>query len=106
MSSKNIDFTKDNINSQIGNSFVRKNKFMLIITIGFFLVTGYITFFHHDYWFEYDGIYYLNQGNEILKGNGENVRLIGATIGGPVIYSSVNSIIDDGFLTLKLFALF
>ena len=106
MSSKNIDFTKDNINSQIGNSFVRKNKFMLIITLGFFLVTGYITFFHHDYWFEYDGIYYLNQGNEILKGDGENVRLIGATIGGPVIYSSVNSIIDDGFLTLKLFALF
>jgi hypothetical protein len=67
---------------------------------------SYITFFHHDYWFEYDGIYYLHQGEEVLKGNGENTKLIGATIVGPIIYASVNSVIEDGFLTLKLFALF
>lgn len=86
--------------------FIRNNKYPLIVTLGFFLMTSYITFFHHDYWFEYDGIYYLHQGEEALKGNGENGRLIGSTIVGPIIYAVTNYIIKDGFLTLKLFALF
>ncbi len=108
MSFKNSKSSKNYIHDfkKSEQNFVVKNKYAIIITIGFFLITGYITFFHHDYWFEYDGIYYLHQGEEILKGNGDNVRLIGATVTGPVIYSIVDSVINDGFLTLKLFALF
>jgi hypothetical protein len=105
LSSNNIKLSKDESNFSKINNFCLENKYGIIITIGFLMVVGYISFFHHNYWFEYDGIYYLHQGEEVFRGNGENTRLYGATITGPVIYHSVNLILNDGFLTLKLFAL-
>jgi hypothetical protein len=106
LSSNNIKLSKNELIFSKINNFILENKYGIIITIGFLMVVGYISFFHHNYWFEYDGIYYLHQGEEVFRGNGENTRLYGSTITGPVIYHSVNSILNDGFLTLKLFALF
>ncbi|MGI0010798.1 MAG: glycosyltransferase family 39 protein [Nitrosopumilaceae archaeon] len=85
--------------------FIKSNKYPLLITLGFFLVLYYVAFFHHLYWTEVDGIYYLNWGEEILNGNGRNVKIVGAQIGGPVLFAALNSILHDGFFTEKLISL-
>ena len=50
-------------------------KYPILITIGFFLVTTYVSFFHHDFWtiFDQDGLIYLSGGQQIIAGVGENV---------------------------------
>ena len=86
-------------------NFISSNKYPLIITLGFFLVFSYITFFHHNYWSEIDGIFYLKIGEQILSGGGHNVQVIDAPIGGSVLYASIDSFVDDGFLVMKIIAL-
>ena len=82
------------------------NKYPLIITIGFFLIFAYITFFHHNYWWsDVDGVFYLQKGEQILNGDGFNVHVNDAPAGGAVLYSLVGSFLDDGFLAMKLIAL-
>ena len=55
-------------------AFVKANKFPIIITIGFFLSTFYVAFFHHIIWTQPDGIHYLNYGRAILEGNGKEPK--------------------------------
>ena len=81
---------------------IKSNKYPLLITLGFFLVMFYVAFFQHPYWFETDGIFYLNVGEEILRGNGKNVLILDASIGGPVIFAALNSILHDGFASEKI----
>jgi 4-amino-4-deoxy-L-arabinose transferase-like glycosyltransferase len=84
---------------------IESKKIPIIVTSVYFMVFAYVSFFHHNYWFESDGIFYLNWGNEILRGNGENVVLTNAQAGGPIIYAYLTSIFDDGFIVLKSIAL-
>jgi 4-amino-4-deoxy-L-arabinose transferase-like glycosyltransferase len=77
-------------------------KYPLLITLCFFVICAYVSFFHHNYWtFDQDGIAYLWAGNEILADNGKNVGLPNAPIGGPVIYSALNLIFNDGFSVMR-----
>jgi len=80
----------------------RIEKYPLLITVCFFLITSYVAFFHHNYWtFDQDGIYYLIEGKEILSGNGKNVGLPDAPAGGPIVYAVLNLLFDDGFALMK-----
>ena len=61
--------------SDFKNSISEK-KIPILITIAFFLITSYVAGFHHDYWvIDHDGQIYLHAGEQILAGNGKNVKL-------------------------------
>ncbi|MCV0399654.1 MAG: glycosyltransferase family 39 protein [Nitrosarchaeum sp.] len=77
----------------------------VIITVIFFIVISYISFVHYQYIFNPDGLFYLNTGKQILSGDGENVSIVNAPMGGSIIYAVSDNIINDGFLTLKLFSI-
>ena len=84
---------------------IKRNKFPLIITVTFFLALSFVSLTYHNVWFEVDGITFLNFGQQILDGNGENVRISDAQAGGPVLYAFINSFIQDGFFTTKIISL-
>ena len=87
-------------------SYIKPNKFPIIITVSFFMILLYIAFTYHDYWFEYDGIYFLSVGKEILAGNGSNVVSPDAPIGGPVLHATLSLVFGDAFVIGKLISLF
>ena len=84
---------------------IKRNKFPLIITVTFFLILSFVSFTYHNVWYEADGIYYLNWGQQILDGNGENVRIPHGQSGGPVLYAFISSFTQDGFFTMKIISL-
>ena len=45
---------------------IGSNKFPVIITVSFFIVLLYVAFTYHNIWFEYDGIYFLGVGKEVI----------------------------------------
>jgi len=81
------------------------DKYSILISVVFFIVIAYVTFFHHDYWTNGDYVIYSNLGENILSGNGQNVKILNAGIGGPVFYASINSLTGDAFLNAKLISL-
>jgi len=85
---------------------IKKNYIPILITLGFFFVISYIAFFHYQFVFNSDGLIYLRYGEQILSGGGENVLINNALMGGPVVYATVDTFVNDGFLTLKLFSVF
>ncbi len=90
---------------QRSSNFIVKNKYPILVTIAFFLITSYVAAFHHNYWvIDHDGQNYLYAGQEILAGNGSNVKLHNAPIGGPVIYAFLNQFFDNGFGVMKSIA--
>ena len=79
-----------------------QNMLPVVITIIFGIVSTYILFFHHPYWFEFDGILYYKAGVQILTGDGYNVKQFDAPIGGPVFYAMVDFFVHDIFFTMKI----
>jgi len=84
-----------------------RTKYSLLITICFFIITAYVSFFHHVYWtiFDQDGLIYLVGGKQILNGDATNVQFVNAGPGGPVLYGVLDSIFHDGFFVVKLVSL-
>lgn len=95
------------LKKSILSSFNKHNskKIHLVIPLIFLIVISYVSFFHHPYFFEFDGIYYLSAGEVILDGDGKNVKMFNAPVGGPVIYATLNSFFDDGFNLLKIISI-
>jgi len=92
-------------NFDISSSSTEKKLFFpIIITLGFFISTFYLTFFHHPVWTETDGIYYLNFGRAILDGNGHEVIIVNGQIGAPVLFAFLESIFHDAFAIQKSIA--
>ena len=89
-------------------SFISKNQLLLpiIITIVFFIVISYISFYHHLTFTERDGIFYYFVGEEILKGNTEDIAIPGASIGGPILHALLGDMLDDPFLAGKIISIF
>ncbi len=86
-------------------SFIRSiylQKYPLLITLVFFLIIVSVDIFYHNYWFENDGIYFFRIGEQILAGEGENIKTPDAPVGGTVIYGILNLILKDGFTTVKI----
>lgn len=80
-------------------------KFAIIVTIGFFFTMMYVSIFHHMYFYETDGMHYLQAGEQIIHGDKNNVKLFDAPIGGPVFYATLNEFVDNGFILLKMISL-
>ena len=76
--------------------------YVILITMIFFFCASYVAIFHHPYFAEDDGMFYLRIGEEILKGNYQNVKIPDAPPGGPIFYAFIDQFINDGFVTLKL----
>ncbi len=90
-------------------SSFRDNKltFYPIILTGLFgIISFYILFFHHPYWFEFDSIVYYKTGLQILEGGGFNVKQFDTPVGGPVFFGIADSFINNGFLTIKIITIF
>lgn len=81
------------------------DKYAIIITICFFLVVSFVTFYHHDYWIDGDYLLYSNLGHDILDGNGKNVKMLNAGPGGPVFYAFLDSLTGNALLNAKLISL-
>ena len=62
----------------LSTSNIKRNKFPLIITITFFLALSFVSLTYHNVWHEADGISFLNFGQQILDGDGENVKITDA----------------------------
>ena len=86
---------------------LKSNKYPILITIGFFLVTSLVSFLYHDFWtiFDQDGIFYLSGGQQIIAGVGENVSLLNAGPAGPVLFASLESVLKDGLFSIKIISL-
>ena len=84
-----------------------KKKYPVLITIVFFLITAYISFFHHGFWtiFDQDGLFYLSAGRQIIAGVGENVSLLNAGPAGPVLFALLESVLKDGLFATKLISI-
>ena len=83
-------------------------KYPVLVTIGFFLVTTYVSLFYHNFWtiFDQDGLIYLSGGQQIIAGIGENVSFLNAGPGGPVFFALFESVLKDGLLVTKLISIF
>ena len=62
---------------------------------------SYIAFFHHLYFSEGDGIYYLINGRTIVNSNLENITILGAPIGGSMLFGYLENLLGDGFSIMK-----
>lgn len=104
-SNSEISESDNNIRVFSLKDFFKSNKYPLIVTLGFFLIMSYVTFFHHHYWWENDGIFYFDVGKQILNGDGWNVKILDAPLGGPVLFATLDSVFHDGFVTVKIISL-
>ena len=93
--SKNLDL----------KNFFKTNKLPILVTVIFFLFTSYVSFFIDNPARGSDAMFYFFAGEQILFGDNENVSVPNAPIGGPVLFSSLNTIFHDPFLTIKIISL-
>ncbi len=89
--------------SNIKIIFQQNEKILVVlVTLVFFFCASYVAIFHHPYFAEDDGMFYLRIGEEILKGNYQNIKIPDAPSGGPIFYAFLDQFVQDGFLTLKV----
>ncbi len=91
--------------SHTSKNFFNTNKLPVLVTIIFFLFTSYVSFFIDNPARGSDAMYYFSAGEQILFGDNENVRLPNAPIGGPVLFSSLNVVFHDPYLTIKIISI-
>src|SRR3989344_4516188 len=101
----NIGCDKERNFSENLRNYLKNNKYPLIITLIFFLSTSYVSFFIDNPPFSNDPLFYFFTGEEILHGNRENVKLLNAPMGGPIIFSVVNKLFQDAYITIKVISL-
>ena len=85
--------------------FLKTNKLPILVTVIFFLLTSYVSFFIDDPARGSDAMFYFFAGEQILFGDNENVRVPNAPIGGPVLFSSLNTVFNDPYLTIKIISI-
>ena len=85
--------------------FRNENKLPILVTTIFFFTFFYISFFHHLTFTENDGIFYYLIGEQILSGDIENIGIVGAPIGGPILYAAFGDLLDDPFIAGKIISL-
>jgi hypothetical protein len=86
-----------------GISFI-VNKLHLIIPIIFLIFTAVVAFMIDNPSHDNDLLYYYFSGSEILYGDKENVAVTNAPVGWPILLASVDSLINDVFITGKIFS--
>ena len=91
-------------NPSISNYFFQGNKLPIIITAIFFFSIFYVAFVHHIIWNQ-DGIYYYLHGKEFFDGNLDNVQILGAPLGMPIIYVALGDLFGSPFEVAKSLSL-
>ena len=86
-------------------NFFETNKLPILVTVIFFLFTSYVSFFVDNPARGSDAMYYFFAGEQILFGDDENVRVPNAPIGGPVLFSSLNVVFHDPYITIKIISI-
>lgn len=84
---------------------ISPKKLSVIITIVYFIIFSYIAFYHHPFWFEPEGIMYLNWGNDLIFGNASDVYIPDSPVGWPIIHSILSYYLGDAFVIGKMVAL-
>lgn len=84
---------------------ITPKKISGIITIVYFIIFSYIAFFHHPFWFEPEGVMYLNWGNDLIFGNASEVYIPDSPVGWPIIHSVLSDYFGDAFAIGKIVAL-
>ncbi len=100
---RKIQLILNNINKFFNIRFPNRfDKFAIFITISFLIISSIVSFGFHEVFFENDGIYFLLQGKQIFQEGTKNIQPFDAPVGGPIIFASLESIIHDGFISIKL----
>ena len=84
---------------------IKSNKYPLLITLIFFSCTFYVSFFVDNPALSGDALYYFFTGKQILDGEGENVKVLLAPIGGPIIFATLDNFFNDPYITIKIISL-
>ena len=89
-------------------NILKSNKYPILITIGFFLVTTCVSFFYHNFWtaFDQDGLIYLSAGQQILAGTGNDVSLPNSGPAGPILFAALEMITNNGLFATKIVSIF
>ena len=87
-----------------------KRDFVTVASIAvvliFFISTSYVTFIIDNPTRDREIVLYYEVGLQTLYGDRESVYLASTPIGWSVLLASANNVIDDVFLTAKLFSVF
>ena len=78
----------------------------IMVVIIFFVSTSYVAFVIDNPSKDREVVLYYNAGLQTLYGDRENVYLASTPVGWSVLLASANSVINDVFVTAKLFSVF
>ena len=78
-------------------------KLHLLIPVIFLIFTAFVAFVIDNPSKDWDLLYYYFAGNEILYEDKENVVVANAPVGWPILLASVDSLINNVFVTGKIF---
>ena len=84
---------------------IKHNKYPLLITLIFLLCTFYVSFFIDNPASSSDALFYFFAGKQILDGTGDNVKIINAPVGGPIIFAALDNFFHDPYITIKIISL-
>jgi len=79
-------------------------KLSLLVTIVFFVTVSFVTFLVDNPTHDGDLLVYFYHGIEILYGDRTNVQTFNAPAGWPIILASSDFLINDPFITAKIFS--
>ena len=74
---------------------IKSNKYPLLITLIFFLCVFYVSFFIDNPATSGDALFYFFAGKQILDGEGDNVKIVNAPVGGPIIFAALDNNLGD-----------
>ncbi len=84
---------------------IKSNRYPLLITLIFFLCAFYVSFFIDNPASSGDALFYFFAGKQILDGTGDNVKIINAPVGGPIIFAALDNFFHDPYITIKIISL-
>ena len=79
-------------------------KISLLVTVIFFVACTYIAFLVDNPSADNDLLYYYYSGKEILYGDREIVQIFNAPVGWPILLAFTDTLINDAFVTAKIFS--
>ena len=77
------------------------SKTAILVTLAFLVATTLVTIYYNPYLHSNDSIFYFWAGKQILAGQGSNVVLPNAPIGGPILFA----LTDDPFTHMRIISI-
>ena len=80
-------------------------KLSILVTLVFLVTCSSVAFLIDVPTQDPDILFYYYSGQQILSGDGENVRIVNGPVGWPILLAAFDTLVDDPFITAKLFSL-